>query len=564
MNCEKIKILYQKPMIRKAVFAGLCVLILLLSFGVKSIPLLKKREVIVNDHTQMVLARNMALGLGYKMETKDGVVLSSSLVSDRAMPAPNPYWGTSLIYSWLFEIFGFSGNLVLPIIVSLLTHALVTVLFFILIKRLFNYPIAAIFTLFEIFLPIIIHSSLMVEFYEFASLFFTIGLLFYFFKKDRTGSLGLFFTGFFFTLAVITRNAFLFSYGAFVLYEFYRSRSFKRVLWFILPAIILAIAAIFYALPRNYGMGYIGGMIGKNSPSFQVYGHIFPDPFTFNYDQDGYFKSGGQLADYSEPFLSFGRSYSLKKLFSVYLTLTVRYVYGFFDLLAWGGPLIIFLSVVGFIYLYKEDRKLFKLFILWLGIWFFSYAILTRTDNWTHYIELEFLMVLSISLGLFLLLKFLYDNSYFIQRVKYVLISLIFIFLIMHLVQANRWMSHEGYTGDLEQTMESVGKYVNSKKLSDKDVIAVGISGRMPYALNYYTDLNYVYFDSSTLERLLSENRLKEAFTKYNVDKILGYAPELSEKVVKATEVENLAGHIHIQEEKNVIIYPDKTLENSL
>src|SRR3989339_428688 len=184
MSLEKIKHIYQKLIIKKSILIIFCVIFFFLSLGVKSLPLIKKQQVIVNDHIQLVLARNMAWGLGYKIEAKDGLILSSSLIAKQAMAAPNPYWGTSLIYSWLFKFFGFSGNLLLPIIVSLLTHAMITVLFFILIKRLFGYSVAAIFVFFEIFLPALIHSSLMVEFYEFASLFFTFGLIFYFFRKE--------------------------------------------------------------------------------------------------------------------------------------------------------------------------------------------------------------------------------------------------------------------------------------------------------------------------------------------------------------------------------------------
>lgn len=554
----------QRKSVRNPLFIFLILIIFFLSLSVRSLPLIHKGYVIIHDHTQLVLARNLDYGLGYRMETKDGMILSSSLVEGKAMNAPDPYFGTSLIYALLFKLFGFNGNMFLPMIVTLLTHALITVLFFILVKRLFNYYIALVFVFFEIFLPIIIRSSLMVELYEFASLFFVIGLLFYLFKKERPSGLRLLGAGLFFTLAVVSRNAFLFSYGAFVLYEFYKNRSFKRILLFISPLIVLLVAVVFYAIPNNYASTFIGGMIHESTPSFQSYGHFYPDPYTYNYDQTDFFATGGKIGNYAEPFHNYGQIYSLKSYLSIYYHLFISYISGFLDLIQLGGALIALLFVFGCIYLYRQNKDLFQLLVIWLSVWFFSFVVLTRTDNWTHYLELEFIIVLAIALGFYWMLKMLWDSSFFGKRVKFVLVITIFLFTMSHLVQANRWMLHEEYTGDMQQAIETVAKYVNTKNLTNKDVIAVGMTQRAPYALNYFTDLNYVYFDPSTLERLLSENRIKEAFTRYKVDKILGYTPELSEKVIKATGVENLASHIHIQEEKNVIIYPGQTVENSL
>jgi hypothetical protein len=546
-------------MVKKLSFVVLIFIIFLLSFGVRALPLIHKGYVIENDHTQMVLARNLAFGLGYRMETKDGVILAPSLVRERAMNAPDPYFGTSLVYALLFKIFGFQGNLFLPMIVTLLAHALITVLLFLLAKRLFGYLIALIFVFFDIFLPITIHSALMVGFYEFASLFFAIGLLFYLFNKNEKPSLlALLGAGLFFTFAVMSRNAFLFSYGALVVYEFYKNRSFKRALVFLLPIIILVVVVVSYAIPNNYASGFIGGMIGKTTPSFQFYSHFFPDPYTYHYDQEGYFAAGGKLGPYAEPFHKYGQNFSLAKIFLIYIRLLASYIQGFLDLLLFGGPLIALLLIFGFVYLYQEKKNLFNLSVIWFLVWFFSFVVLTRTDNWTHYLELEFIAVLIIALGLFYLLRLLWRWDVLGRKTKYFLIFIIFVFILFHLVQANKWMLHENYRGDRQQTTETIAKYLKTKNLTDKDVIAVGISHAKPYALNYFTNLNFVYFDESTLKRLLAENRLSDAFGKYGVNKILGYTPELSKEIVEKTGVENLASHIYIPEEQHIMIYGDK------
>ncbi len=562
---NNIKNFISKPVIKKITPVVLVAIVFIIALCVRALPLIKKGYVVINDFNQMTIARNLALDLGYKTETKDGVVLASSLVKESAMNAPEAYAGISYIYATFFKIFGFrSDNYILPMAVTVICHALVTVLLFIIVKRFFNTKVALIFALFDVLLPIFIQSSLMVGLYEFGSLFFTLGLLFYFLNKTRPGWIRILLAGIFFTLAVISRNAFLFSYGAFAIYDLYINRSVKKLLLFISPLVVLSALVFIYALPNNYGSTFIGGMVHESTPSFQSYGHFFPDPYTYHYDQTGFFAAGGSLGGYAEPFHNYGQKYSLKNYLAIFSSLSVNYISGFLDLIKWGGPLFAILFIFGCIYLYQQNKNLLSLLIIWLGVWFFSFVILTRTSNWTHYLELEFIVVLTISLGFYWVLNLLWNSSMFGKKINFILISTICLFAVLHFGQANRWMLHEAYTGDMEQAIETVAKYINTKKLTNKDVIAVGATQRMPYALNYFTDLNYVYFDPSTLDRLLSENRLKEAFAKYEVNKILGYTPDLTARVVKETGVQNLASHLHINEEKNVIIYSEETLESSL
>ena len=84
MSLEKIKHIYQKLIIKKSILIIFCVIVFFLSLGVKSLPLIKKQQVIVNDHIQLVLARNMAWGLGYKIEAKDGLIKEFKLTSEQA------------------------------------------------------------------------------------------------------------------------------------------------------------------------------------------------------------------------------------------------------------------------------------------------------------------------------------------------------------------------------------------------------------------------------------------------------------------------------------------------
>ncbi len=535
--------------------ALLVLAVFIFSFAVRALPLLQKKYPMDNDAVQMVLARNIYFGLGYKMETKDGIILAPSLVAERAMPASNPYVGVSLAYALLFKIFGFAKNLFLPMMTTLLAHAAVTALLFLLVKKMFNWGMALVFALFDIFLPIIIKGSLAPELYEFAAPAFTVGLLFYLYTKSaKPAPWRLIFAGVFFTLAIFARNAMMFSYGAFVVYEFYKNRSWKRALLFILPGILIAGGALLYAIPRNYATGFAGGMIGKTTFPSQFYSHIFPDAYTYNYDQTNYFASGGDKSSvYNEPFMAYGRKYSLKEYLAIYAKPATGTILGFFPLIVWGGPLILLLFVFGVIFLYREKRELFELLIIWFIVWFAG-LFFARTVNWTHYLELEFIFVLTISVGFYWLMKLLLKSE-MSKKIKYVLFVTAVIFTLVHLIDANKWMLHENYRGDMQGVMIDVAAHLNGRQLTDKDVIATGFGTRSQYILNYLTGLNYIYFNPETLQRLIKENRLTDAFKIYNVNKIIGYTSELSDAVAKAAKVESLATDNHVWEETHIIDY---------
>jgi hypothetical protein len=533
---------------------AMTLLVFLFAAGVRALPLLHKKYPIDNDAVQMTLARNLYLGLGYKMETADGVILATSLVAERAMPASNPYVGISLGYYLLFKLFGFQPNLFLPIVTTVAAHAFLTALFFLLARKMTNISVAFIFVIFDTLMPVIMEGSLAPELYEFAMPLFAVGMLLYLYGKGRPAIWRLVLAGVFFTLSIFARNAMMFSYGAFVVYEFWQNKSYKRALMLILPGIVIAGGALLYAIPKNYATGFAGGMIGKTTFPSQFYLHIYPDAYTYKYDQAGYFAAGGQLnSSYNEPFMRYGRHYSLKEYVAAYARPISSTLLGFFPLIVWGGPLILILLLFGAIFLHKEKRDIFNLLAIWFVVWLTG-LFFARTSNWTHYLELEFIFVLTISFGVYKIFELLLKSG-LAKKYQYVLIGAIMALIAAHLLDANKWMLHEQYRGDKQETVAGIAQNINDRHLSAADVIAVGLEPRTTFIFNYYTNLNYVYFNPETLDRLLKEGRVAEAFGKYKVNYVLGYSPELTSRLVAAVKVKNLASDFYAPEEKHYILF---------
>ena len=66
---------------------------------------------------------------------------------------------------------------------------------------------------------------------------------------------------------------------------------------------------------------------------------------------------------------------------------------------------------------------------------------------------------------------------------------------------------------------------------------AVGVNAAVAYGLAYYSQRDVIYFNNETVERLLAENKLAEAFSHYGVTKAVGYSSEMSSQIVKTLKI---------------------------
>jgi len=504
------------------------IILFLLSLVVHFYPVFKKGYSFDPLGGHLILARNFALTGQLEIESEKNIYLSPERIEQEGIYCN---WGNKLtpyIYGWVFKIFGFNQNL--PLYLTLIVWSLSGVILFLIVLRLFNLKVAFVFGLIDIFIPVFVQGSLMAGFYEWAVLFFSLGLLFYLWpkkEKEKSNWLSLVLASLFFGLAALARNVFLFSFIPFIIYDFWQKKSYKRIIIFILPFVILW---GIYLVP-----GYLAGLpnayLSSQDTSFNHYGHLFPDPYTFHFEKEQYLESvlGDYHVDFSEYFLKYGYPVGFMDRLKLYLESVLFYPIEISKINVLGGPLILLLLITGLVYLYRERKGLFKLFVLWGIVWYFLLVIMT-TNNWDHFMELRLPLALLIALGVVWL-------SGHVKKLPFILAC---IFLVFHFGLANKWMLHEEYNTSKADVINELAVKIDQAQLDKKnDVVAVNIHPVLQ-GLNYYTDQNVIYFNSQTVERLLEENRLSEAFEQFGVTKIIGFDSDLSHRIINQTNLDSL------------------------
>ncbi|MBU2564051.1 hypothetical protein KKA23_00485 [Patescibacteria group bacterium] len=494
------------------------------------------------DATNLILARNLSLTGEYMIVDKMDIALSSELIKERGINYSSSNKLTPILYSKIFNVFGFNPQI--PLYVSLVIYGITTVLLFLLILKLFNIRIALIFAGVDIFLPFILSGSNWFGFYEWAMLFFVVGISIYLWK-EKPNIWRLLFSGLFFGLASLARNAFLISFIPFLFYDFYSNfiykkewRPIKQLLWlitkrifvFILPVVLLWGGFMF----QDYFSGIENSYITKTEMAWD--GHLFTDPYTYHFEKDEFIKEKIDTAEGDEinALIGYGYIHSLKARIKMHFISFKYYITGFFRQPLMGGLFVILFLVLGSIFLHKRNKKLFNLSILWI-VFLFLVLISLRTSNEDHFLEIRFPLVLLISLGVFWVIDWL--RQIIQSRRNYLLLAgAILLVFFGHLIQSNKWMFHENYlySGIQEKIILMNMIKENFSSINTEDIIVVP---RDYLFLNYYTNYNYIYFDPKTIKRLLGENKLQWAFNKFGVTHIAGFDELLSKEILSATEI---------------------------
>jgi hypothetical protein len=182
---------------------------------------------------------------------------------------------------------------------------------------------------------------------------------------------------------------------------------------------------------------------------------------------------------------------------------------------------------------------MFDLFVVWFIVWY-GLLIFMKGNNWDHFLELRFLIVLGIALGIIWFIDLilpLFKNN----KSKYVVIAIFAIGFLTHFIQADQWMLHEEYSSSPIENILELSQAVNKTQLDKyKDVIAVGTSLSHPWAMNYYTDQSFVYFDVQTIKKLLSQQKLAWAFEQFGVTRVIGYEPTLTQEIIAQTNITDI------------------------
>jgi hypothetical protein len=371
-------------------------------------------------------------------------------------------------------------------------------------------------------------------FYEWGLVFFGLALWLYLGAKDgpfKSGLARTLFASVLFALAALSRNAFAASFVPFFLYDFFVHRSYKRSLIFLLPFIIIFGSTLTSFSWLGVPNGYTAGI--EQQPFGQV-GHFFHDPYTFHYDRDNFIEemTNKKLARVAVSFATnWGYDVSLTERLSAYFESFTFYIKELMSLTSIGGPFIWGLILLGISQLYYINRRLLGLFISW-GVFWLGYLVYAQTGNWDHTIEIIFILVTLVGLGLFRLV-----NITNMSRFKKIFSGLlIFVILLAHLAYANFWKLHDFYRSSKEEVVLNIKNKIDSQDDID-GVYAVGIHPASTLSLNYHINHDVVYFAPQTIEKLIRSGKLQDAFDKYDVSMAVGYSSEILSKIKKELNI---------------------------
>lgn len=515
------------------------------------ISLLRVIPVVIKDYPpsaiyeNMALARNLSLQHVYGIESVKNVFLSSIRVADEGMRSDLGNKLTPILYAGLFSLFGVNYSLP-PLVMSLL-FAAVSVVLFLITLRLFGFWPAVLFSAVSVFMPANWRGTLMFGFYEFALFFFTLGLLIYFSpvarasaetKSDNKRSWWinyrwLILAGILLGLAALSRNALLISTLPLIAFDFYKNRSYQRLLALALPLLIVVNGFFFVDMMRGNANYYF-----SNRPeSFTTYGHLFPDPYTYHLRHDEYIASAIKITDPDivEFLAKYGYPVSFKSQLLVLANSLIFYPKNLLWPTTFAGPIIIFLMVLGALHLRRQKYDLFKYFFwFWLPFWYFTLIIL-KTNNWDHFLEIQWPLGLLVVMGIYYSINWIKDRwaDPAKQKFAYIVLGAV---IVSQIGLSASWMLRESYmTSSLPGYADLIQKVRTAKNLNDSDIIAVGIHPSMPETLNYYTDKNFIYFHPDTIQQLLREQKLMTAFQFFGVTKTVGFDKNLAREIFEKT-----------------------------
>ena len=511
--------------------------IFFMALMIRSLPVIYKGFSFMPASTRLLAAKNLAETGKFAIESEKNVILSSSRIADEGVePGTTFHRFTSIIYSWVFKVFGFSQEL--PFYISMFLYAITNVLLFFLILKMFNYQLAVLFSVVDIFCPIVNARALCFGSYEFAMLFFVLALFIYLYK-EKPGIFRLFLASVFFGLGAITRSPFVFSFIPFIAYDFFKNKSFKRIIIFIIPFVLIFGQSFDY----DYYFGREPATVPAGAVNFDA--HLFRDPYTYHFAKDEYMAEVA-TSETSGDTLAYLKRYGYKlntwQFLSIYLDSIKYYAKHFVSLVTYGGFLMIFLMGLGLYYLFRKRKDLALFFIFWFVV-FFGGLVFFKTSNINHFIEIRFLTGLLAAIGVYFILGIIRKQEGLSARRKKMLVGLIVLLLILHLAQANKWAFHDFYSNSGSEQLISFVDVLKDQeeKISEDDIVAVDFSPAASTVFNYYTNRSYIYFTSESIEESIKEKKLQEVFDYFGVTKVAGYSPELTEEILKNSEAQNIA-----------------------
>ncbi|MFH1255393.1 MAG: hypothetical protein V1667_02915 [bacterium] len=494
------------------------------------------------------IARSLAITGKFSQESEKNIILNSGRIKADGAVSSTGDKGIALASAALYKIFGLP-DFDLTVLLAAWIFALSLFFFFLTVWNLFDYKMAVIFAAVYVFLPVVWETALQPGFYEFSLLFLSMGLFLFFCGWNNKYDIFRYcLSGIFLALSFLSRDA----VALLAPVLFFWMLLYKRKA--ILPLFISMILAIVcfnvffqfnFGKTSNYHLVFFrSAEQGAQGKDFSFYGHLYPDPYTYHYEKESYLaqkkieagQSGIDAQGLAKRISNVESSrISLWQHLRLAPLLMAKHVSSLVSLENTGGPLIFLFFCMGLISLFRQGKPELAYLILGWIFFIFIFCSFFALAQRNHVMDFGFVFALCAAIGIYSLSEILNFKN------KNMALILITAMVAYHLVLSSHVTLSRIYNDSsylkLKAYQDEIGKF----DLNVNDVIAAPFNNNEIYAISYLAGKSFVKFSQPTVEKLISENKLKFAFEEFGVTKIAAFSPELTAEIIKQTGVQNLA-----------------------
>ncbi|MFA6227926.1 MAG: hypothetical protein WC668_01940 [Patescibacteria group bacterium] len=543
------------PLWKRLLFSLFLIFAFLSAVGFWYSPVLFKGYSTESIGEGIILARNYVKSGTLGIENDLNVVVASDLAKTSVHNSYISNGFNAISDVAIFKLFGWQSwnNLVL---ISVVIYALSLVFLAITTYCLFGFPIAVIFSLVYILLPFSGQTARAVSLYEFAQLYLSLFILFFFLGRGKKFYyLYLAIAGVFLSLACLSRETFFIFLPILFIWLVISGKKKELLSLFIPIGLILS----FFWLPSMIGPGsgntYASLFVAQDQnqsqwSEFDSYGHIYPDPYTFHFDRQQVIdqintdlKNNNSSFLYKIDRLKVGKNSGIIDIgilerLVVGTSILIAHLSKFLAIEFIGGPIIFILICLGLLELKKKNISLYYLFLSWLvgSVVLMSYVVLSSRS---HLMDFTWPIAVLSALGLAGLVKSITDHYQFKKYSSLVSLGLI-VLTLYSLVVASHVYLGRSYDDNRNLVLDYLAQKINERNIGSTEVIAVGERTAHPI-LNYLTDKSIVYFDPATIKKMAQTGNLQQAFDKFNVKYVVGFNSSTSDLITQKSQAVNIA-----------------------
>lgn len=494
-----------------------------------------------------VIARNLAKTGKFSHENEKNIILNSGRIKQDGMISSTGDKAIALSGAVLHKISG-SLNFDSIVLLSVAVFAASLSFFFLIVWKLFGFRIAMIFAPVYVVLPVVWETALIPGFYEFSLLFLSIGLFLFFCRWNKYDIFRYCLSGIFLALSFLSRDAMVLLAPVLLVWVWFFKRKAILPLFASMILAVICFTAIFqfnFGKTSNYHFDYFMAAPDKTQGrDFSFYGHLYPDPYTYHYEKETYLaqkkieagQSGIDAQGLAKRISNVeSNRISLWQHFRIAPLLLAKHISSLVSLESVGGPLMFLLFCFGMFCMFRQGKhELVYLISGWIGFIFIFCSFFALAQR-NHVMDFAFVFALGAAIGICNIAEILNFKH------KYPALCLITIAAAYHLILSSHTLFGRIYDDSFHLKLKAYAAEIAKHDIGDSDIIAAPFNNNAIYAINYMADQSFVKFSRLTVEKLISENKLKFAFKEFGVTKIAGFSPELSAEITKQTGARSLA-----------------------